>query len=203
MLVNYTLDTFLSIPSDTDVKIRIYNYKGELKYVIEPNLSFFYTKNNLVIIKLEDKNEILLDFSSKLEAVKAIEKINGVKLFFTNKQNTNQETNQVLKYSKSNLNMIANITTSNGSPALTTGITLYSIQDEPKIDTFIEVFINGVKMIVGGKTSPYDCYFSNDGGITAKQLGSERKGDYLYWNGTVAGFELDHSDKIDFIYLIN
>jgi len=45
------------------------------------------------------------------------------------------------------------------------------------------------------------CYFSSDGGGTVTPIGSVVGGaDELYWVGSVAGFELAASDRIDLIY---
>lgn len=48
-------------------------------------------------------------------------------------------------------------------------------------------------------TSP--CYFSSDGSGTVTTIGSIVGGaDKLYWVGSVAGFELAPSDRIDLVY---
>ncbi len=63
------------------------------------------------------------------------------------------------------------------------------------------VFVNGQQQILGGLAA--DCYFSGDGGVTARTLGpggTLAAGDRLYWNGTVAGFELAGTDVITFDY---
>ena len=62
----------------------------------------------------------------------------------------------------------------------------------------IDVYVNGVKEPTGFTQS---CYFSNDGGVTARTSGEEILGDELYWNGLIAGYELDPTDYIDFDYL--
>jgi hypothetical protein len=41
-----------------------------------------------------------------------------------------------------------------------------------------------------------DCYFSNDGGATARLLKNVVAGDLLYWNQSVAGFNLSSSTDI-------
>ena len=53
---------------------------------------------------------------------------------------------------------------------------------------------------VGDGVKTLNCYFSADGGTTAKSVSALTSGDQLYWNGTVAGFDLDTSDVIDFDY---
>lgn len=68
----------------------------------------------------------------------------------------------------------------------------------------VAVFINGVEADLSyGVTNSNSCYFSNDGGLTAKSQGNIIPGDGLYWNGTIAGYELttDLPDRISLIYL--
>ena len=48
----------------------------------------------------------------------------------------------------------------------------------------VMIFIAGLKWELGGDRAK-DCYFSSDGGTTAKALGSAASGDTLYWNGTI------------------
>lgn len=70
---------------------------------------------------------------------------------------------------------------------------------------YVTIFINGVETDLGyGSTSSSSCYFSDDGGTTAKSLGNILAGDALYWNYTVAGFQLttDLPDRISLNYLI-
>lgn len=97
--------------------------------------------------------------------------------------------------SKNNLNMPALITTVNGDLAC-----IYEIYDIPV--SLIRVFLNGLELNVGGKTTPYDCYFSGDSGTTARTSGTEQQGDFLYWNTTVAGYNLDTSDILSFDYMV-
>lgn len=81
-----------------------------------------------------------------------------------------------------------------------TGLT---ITDTP--DSYVMVFINGVETDLGyGSTNSSSCYFSSDGGTTAKSFGNIVAGDGLYWNTSLAGFALttDLPDRISLNYLI-
>lgn len=81
----------------------------------------------------------------------------------------------------------------------TTGVTLAS---EPALDTYPLVFINTLGPYeVGDGVKTKDCYFSGDGGTTARAIGAIASGDQLIWNGTIAGFDLETDDVIDFEYL--
>ena len=43
-------------------------------------------------------------------------------------------------------------------------------------------------------------YFSNDGGTSARLIADIEAGDTLYWNGSIAGYDLDATDDIDVGY---
>lgn len=79
-----------------------------------------------------------------------------------------------------------------------TGLTIYG---DP-VGTWIEVKVNGISYEVGNGVRTKYCYFSNDGGATARTWANTTAGDELYWNGTIAGFELDPADSIDIEYNI-
>jgi hypothetical protein len=96
-------------------------------------------------------------------------------------------------YSDSNLNMAGLVTTSDGDLACNTAII-----DSPT--SIVNVYINGLIVDVGNGVNDM-CYFSNDSGITKRAKGTEQQGDYLYWLGSVAEYQLDTTDEIDFIYL--
>jgi hypothetical protein len=80
----------------------------------------------------------------------------------------------------------------------TTGIT---ISATPQGERYVTVILNGISYkladgsIVGG-----DCYFSNDGGSSARAISAIEAGDTLYWNGVLTGFNLSISDTIDLDY---
>ena len=76
-----------------------------------------------------------------------------------------------------------------------------AISEEPILDTGVRVFING-HYEYSGNTINDVCYFSNDGGITAKAFGAEEIGDLLYWNSSIAGYNLAITDTITFKYLV-
>ena len=65
---------------------------------------------------------------------------------------------------------------------------------------FIGVYINGVLANLGDNVKTKDCYFSNDGGTTARAFVDVAAGDELIWNGVISGFELATSDRVDLLY---
>ena len=63
------------------------------------------------------------------------------------------------------------------------------------------VDVNGISVKLGDGIKMYDCFFSNDGGLTAKTLDTIQQNDYLYWNEDTATYPLESDDKISFIYM--
>lgn len=92
-----------------------------------------------------------------------------------------------------NQSMVANYTAYDGDLACPDNIL---IQPEGRVD----VTVNGVQVTIGeGKEG----YFSGDDGLTARVRGTVEVGDKFYWNGSIAGYELDPNDTIDFDYLMS
>ncbi len=65
---------------------------------------------------------------------------------------------------------------------------------------FIGVHVNGILANLGDAVKTEDCYFSNDGGTTARAFLDIVAGDQLIWNGVIAGYDLATSDRIDLLY---
>jgi hypothetical protein len=89
-------------------------------------------------------------------------------------------------------------TTTSGNYS-TTGI---FITYTPFADSDVAVKINGIEVNLGGNKLK-ECYFSANGGTTAKAIANIEAGDQLIWNGVIAGFELDSLDDIDLAYQAN
>jgi len=74
-----------------------------------------------------------------------------------------------------------------------------SITYTPFSDGNVTVKVNGLAVdIANDKTGVI--YFSSDGGATAKTVANIVAGDSLYWNGSVAGYQLETSDDLDIAY---
>jgi len=199
-MATYSITNFLSIPAPNDVRLKIFDKNNKLRHTIDPNIAYFFKKSHIVVIKIEDRNDIYLDFASSTESAQALSKLNDAKKALTNPGGciVPPSGNGENVYSKANLNMVALVTVNDGDLACNT-----MILDKPVSASHVRVFINGVEVNVGGNTYPHDCYFSHDGGVTVKVLGDEKQGDKLYWNQSVANYNLDIGDLIDFVYLIN
>lgn len=62
----------------------------------------------------------------------------------------------------------------------------------------VDVLVNGLSVDLGPNKP---AYFSGDGGVTARNRGDVQRFDQLYWNGSIAGYELDSDDRVEFDYI--
>jgi hypothetical protein len=186
---NYTLETFLANPAPGDTQLRVYDKNRVIKHTLNPDLSSFFVKNNLVIIKVENTNDIILNFETTPVAIQALAKLNWAKKEVSKSPVIIVST---VVFSLANLNMDGQITVVDGDLACD-----QPIGDDPLSN--VRVFINGVEVSVG---ADLDCFFSPDGGTTKRNPAEAVSGDFLHWNGSYIGFQLDAIDQIDFIYLI-
>ena len=93
-----------------------------------------------------------------------------------------------------NKQMTASVTASDEDIA-----TVTTVASTPGGDSYVGVRVNGVHQLVGnGTKASVDCYFSGDSGVNARAFSAIVAGDELYWNGSVAGFQLAATDRIDF-----
>jgi len=94
----------------------------------------------------------------------------------------------------------------NLQPAATTGDaqdSTINITSTPQSDSYVAVLVNGVQVYLADdntERTTADCYFSADGGTTARAIEDIAAADSLYWNGTQAGYDLDTNDAIDLNY---
>jgi hypothetical protein len=96
----------------------------------------------------------------------------------------------------SNKNATASVTTSDGDQAMAS-----TVATTPAGDGYVKVEVNGVHAEVGdGVTTGVDCYFSGDGGSTARNIADIVATDTLHWVGTIAGYQLAVTDVIDLFY---
>ena len=92
------------------------------------------------------------------------------------------------------LNKISTVTEADGD---STGI---AITFTPFHDSIVTVKVNGVEINLGDGVKTEAAYFSSDAGSTARSIANITAGDLLYWNGSIAGYELDATDDIDISY---
>ena len=103
-------------------------------------------------------------------------------------------------YNTGNLDMTpASATTADGEDADVT-----SMAADNALGGAVRLFVNGKRESVAngdGERTAKAGYFSGNGGGTARAFAAIVAGDCLYWNGSVAGYELATTDRIDFDYL--
>jgi hypothetical protein len=96
-----------------------------------------------------------------------------------------------------NVEMTALATVADGTPATAT------VVSQPSAGAGrISAFVNGIMYSVGDgvKTKPF--YISGDGGTTARAFSAVVGGDAIYFNGSVAGFQLAVTDVITLSYMV-
>ena len=86
----------------------------------------------------------------------------------------------------------ASATSSDGDTA---GVTIAATPEG-----MVMIFVNGMQQELGQGVKTKDCYFSADGGTTARAVSAIASGDTLYWNGSIAGYQLEATDKISMVY---
>ncbi len=67
-------------------------------------------------------------------------------------------------------------------------------------DGAVIIKVNGLQINLADGAKDEACYFSADGGTTAKASADIAAGDTLYWMGSIAGYELEADDELDFVY---
>jgi hypothetical protein len=92
------------------------------------------------------------------------------------------------------LNKVPSTTSSDGD---TTGAT---ITYTPFSDSVVTIKINGMEINLSDGNKSEAAYFSNDSGSTARLIKDVEAGDTLYWNGSIAGYQLDGTDDLDIAY---
>ena len=100
----------------------------------------------------------------------------------------------VPKFTKEDEDKTSSVTSGNSAQ---TAITLTSAPHE---NGTVTVNVNGLHASLGDAVKTKECYFSRDTGTTALAISALTAGDQLIWNGTIAGYDLDATDKIDIIY---
>lgn len=104
--------------------------------------------------------------------------------------------NAVAIPSQLNKNMIPSPTGVDGDVAIGSP----GIGATPSLDGYVAVMVNGQICHVGDGVKTTECYFSGDGGTTARLIDDIVSGDTLHWNGSVAKYEIATSDRLEFLF---
>jgi hypothetical protein len=98
---------------------------------------------------------------------------------------------------RSNKRMTALTTTADGDLAVAVAVT-----GTPVAGCYVSVVVDGMRIsdVGDGTKVGVSCYFSADGGATARTWAAITTGDTCHWNGSVAGFQLAPTDVVEFDY---
>ena len=94
------------------------------------------------------------------------------------------------------------------TPTATSGDNSYTNLNITSAQTnfsYVSVSVNGVLYEVGDGVITADCYFADSGSgscdaISVRNFSTITAGDWLCWNGTISGLELDSGDRVDLYY---
>ncbi len=203
MTYNYNLDNFLSKPINGDQRLIINDKNNNYVDSITTDISHYFVQNNCLVIKITNKNDLLLSFESRTVAQQALEKLDNYrKSLMTNKGDIVRPYRPTFNTLNRNMQCIDITPNVDFQLATTT-----PIQQQPT--SRVEVIVNGASHITCGfpDANSVGCYFTSvaDNGNPIKSRvndGDVQLGDQLYWIGTIAGFDVDSTDYLDFDYLM-
>jgi len=227
MTYNYKLENFLSYPVNGDNRLFINDKNGNFVDSITTDISHAFVKNNCLIIKITNKNDLILSFESRTVAQQALSKLESYRksLMISTGEITIMAGDRPT-FNTLNHYMMANYVTGNTLPALQNG---QFVAQKPK--SSIKIIVNQGSFVYCGKPdfilsgstyvfySPVGCYFTDpqyngDPSKARTNDGDVQYGDVLYWivhwanedkDNPLGGrdnYPLDLTDTIDFEYLI-
>lgn len=154
----------------------------------EPLVTLILTLANLVGLTFEDKINKNI-FKSKVK----IDTNYGNSSGSVQTQNNVFGTDQLKKTTQTN-SLPCLVTIYDGDPASS-----QPVKEKPIGG--IDVLVNSSNISVGDGHKNGSSYFSSDNGQNAKFINHIDAGDKLYWNGSIAGFQLDTSDNLRLDYM--
>jgi len=96
---NYDLSNFINTPTTSDKNIKIFDKYGVLKYSLDPSTSYLFYRNNIVYIKIDNSDDVQLDFETSEIAILALTKLNDAAKIIIQ-----QAANDIDYYTKTELN---------------------------------------------------------------------------------------------------
>lgn len=91
--------------------------------------------------------------------------------------------------------LVASVTVADGDQA-----TASTLSEKPISGSPIQFIVSNLVYYPGDGVKTTECYFSNDGGATARAWDDIDVGDTAHWNGSVAQYELSADDLIELGY---
>lgn len=201
MTFDYKLENFISKPSNGDQRLVINDKNDEFISSITPDISHYFVKNNCLIIKITNKNDLILSFENRFIAQQALEKLDYYKKIILS---FNGEYSRSINPTFNILNRNMPCKTTTQDYELATDVV---VQQKPL--SRIDVIYNGLIHVYCGYPGELNvgCYFispddKDDITKSRRNDGDVEIGDQLYWIGSVAGFELSDTNQIDLNYLM-
>ena len=77
MTYQYNLDNFLSKPINGDQRLIIKDKNNNFVDSLTTDISHYFVKNNCLVIKITNKNDLILSFESRSVAQQALEKFDS------------------------------------------------------------------------------------------------------------------------------
>jgi hypothetical protein len=96
-----------------------------------------------------------------------------------------------------NKNMTASVTSSDGDQATATTVTAASAAGG-----WFTLSVNGVSVDIRSGSKLGEAYISGDSGSTARTFANVAATDTIHWNGSVAGYQLAATDRLDLDYTV-
>lgn len=84
MTYNYKLDNFLSTPTSDDWRMMVLDKNGDYVDTLTTDLSHYFVSNNCLVIKITNKNDLILSFESKAVAQQALQKLDEYRKILLN-----------------------------------------------------------------------------------------------------------------------
>ena len=84
MTYNYKVENFLSTPTSDDWRIFVIDKNNNYVDSLTTDLSHYFVSNNCLIIKITNKNDLMLSFESKEVAQQALQKLDDYRKILLN-----------------------------------------------------------------------------------------------------------------------
>ena len=84
MTYNYKVENFLSTPTRDDWRIFVIDKNNNYVDSLTTDLSHYFVSNNCLIIKITNKNDLMLSFESKEVAQQALQKLDDYRKILLN-----------------------------------------------------------------------------------------------------------------------
>jgi len=77
MTYEYKLDNFVSVPINGNKRLIIWDKNNNYIDSLTTDISHYFVKNNCLVIKITNKNDLILSFESRTVAQQALDKLDA------------------------------------------------------------------------------------------------------------------------------